>query len=35
MKDIEKNICRIALVQASPIMVDKAATTDAAVCAIE
>ena len=35
MKDIEKNICRIALVQASPIMFDKAATTDAAVCAIE
>ncbi|MCI8419503.1 MAG: carbon-nitrogen hydrolase family protein [Oscillospiraceae bacterium] len=35
MKDIEKNTCRIALVQASPVMFDKAATTDAAVRAIE
>ena len=35
MKDIEKNICRISLVQASPVMFDKAATTDAAIRAIE
>ena len=35
MKDIKKSTCRIALVQASPVMFDKAATTDAAVRAIE
>lgn len=35
MKDIEKNTCRIALVQASPVMFDKTATTDAAIRAIE
>ena len=35
MNDIEKNTCRIALVQSSPVMFDKTATTDTAVCAID
>ena len=35
MKDIEKNTCRIALIQASPVMFDKEATTDAVVRAID
>ena len=35
MKDIEKDICRIALVQAGPVMFDKAATTANAIRAVE
>ena len=35
MRDIENNTCHAALIQASPIMFDKAATTDAAIRAID